>query len=173
MNGTIRHGKLYFLAPEGWLVTTLICRTEPKNRNSSIVRKLKTKQEMHRRNGPVTKSWSQSWGRKILYGVKDCKKEVGFKPALKEWGTSGWWELWVDKWRRCRIVAKKVSQRQYEIRLTETSIDSWLTNKVRHIQRNNHELILNKVGSRARMTRDEEQMLQWVRTDMRLCRWDL
>ena len=121
MNGTIRHGKLYFLAPEGWLVTTLICRTEPKNRNSSIVRKLKTKQEMHRRNGPVTKSWSQSWGRKVLYGVKDCKKEVGFKPALKEWGTSGWWELWVDKWRRCRIVAKKISQRQSEIRSTETS----------------------------------------------------
>jgi len=36
--------------------------------------KLKIKTEMLRRNGPVIKPWSQSWGRKGVYGGKDLWK---------------------------------------------------------------------------------------------------
>jgi len=32
------------------------------------------KTEMLRRNGPVIKPWSQSWGRKGVYGGKDLWK---------------------------------------------------------------------------------------------------
>jgi len=35
---------------------------------------LKIKTEMLRRNGPVIKPWSQSWGRKGVYGGKDLRK---------------------------------------------------------------------------------------------------
>jgi len=38
------------------------------------MKKLKIKTEMLRRNGPVTKPWSQSWGRKGVYGGKDLWK---------------------------------------------------------------------------------------------------
>jgi len=39
-----------------------------------IMKKLKIKTQMLRRNGPVIKSWSQSWGRKGVYSGKDLWK---------------------------------------------------------------------------------------------------
>jgi len=39
------------------------------------------KTEMLRRNGPVIKPWSQSWGRKGVYGGKDLYN-VGTKDTL-------------------------------------------------------------------------------------------
>jgi len=38
------------------------------------MKKLKIKTDMFRRNGPVIKQWSQSWGRKGVYGGNDLWK---------------------------------------------------------------------------------------------------
>ena len=39
-----------------------------------LIKKLKIKTEMLRRNGPVIKPWSESWGRRGVYGGKDLWK---------------------------------------------------------------------------------------------------
>jgi len=51
-----------------------------------IMKKLKIKTEMLRRNGPVIKPWSQSWGRKGVYGRKDLWKRQVFS---RQWKTEG------------------------------------------------------------------------------------
>jgi len=48
------------------------------------MKKLKTKTEMLRRNSPVIKPWSQSWGRKGVYGRKDLWKGRSWAGSERE-----------------------------------------------------------------------------------------
>jgi len=86
---TIRHNMiwydgLYLRAPKSWRITSLICRTEPNKKR--VMKKVKTKTEMLRRNGPVIKS-EQSVLRSegSLWLEKFVKRQV----LRKEWKREG------------------------------------------------------------------------------------
>jgi len=69
--------------------------TTPKTALALLRRAVKT--EMLRRNGPVIKSWSQSWGqpRKGVYMAgKICER--GRSCAGSERWSYGWWEWCID-----------------------------------------------------------------------------
>jgi len=111
---TIRYDTLYLRAPKSWRIATLICRTEPNIKR--VTKKLKTKTEMLRRNVRVIKSMvsvrrpegSRWWERYV--------KEVGVELGIKERGSYGWWEWWVDTVRN-----RQVSDRGTGMRLTEST----------------------------------------------------
>ena len=109
---------IYLRAPKSWEVTSLICHTEPKTKKSN---EEKSKWD-YQKNCPSKSLWSQSWGQKEVYDEKDFVKEVGFEAGVKEWGSYGWWEWWVDSDRRCgRSRNRQVSDRETGMRLTERS----------------------------------------------------
>ena len=75
---------------------------------------------MLRRNGPVVKSVESVlrlegslWGERFV-------EEVGLEPGVKERGSYGWWEWWVDRVRKSgRRMNRKDRDRGGEMRLTE------------------------------------------------------
>ena len=69
---TIRYDTMIFTCAQKltWSQLNLPHGTKQKR----IMKKLKIKTEMLRRNGPVIKPWSQFWGRKGVYGGKDLWK---------------------------------------------------------------------------------------------------
>jgi len=131
---------------------------------------LLVKTEMLRRNGPVIKPWSLSWGRKGVYGGKDLWKSEVLSREWKREGvmdgesgelTGNW--AWTGKseterleWCWWRELGNWF-QRQGEAYRKEWSV---IRNE-------------DDVGGRVRVTRDEEWVLrgQGCWTEMRLCKY--
>jgi len=89
---TIRHNDIY---------------VRPKANTKRLMKKLKIKTKMLRRNGPVIKPWSQSWGRKGDYGGKDLWKKVGL------WaGSERERELWMVVWEGWADIMRSMFHKQ-------------------------------------------------------------
>ena len=87
-----------------------------------IMKKLKIKTEMLKRNGPVIshkavesvlRPEGSLWWERFV-------KTVGLEPGVKERGSYAWWEWWVERVRRCgRSMSRQVRDRGTGMRLTE------------------------------------------------------
>jgi len=112
LQDTIRYDTLYLRAPKSWRIASLICRTEPNIKR--VMNKRKTETEMLRRNGPVIKSVESVLRPEGSWWWERYVKEVGIELGVKERGSYGWWEWWVDTVRN-----RRVRDRGTEMRLTE------------------------------------------------------
>jgi len=152
------------------LTISLICRKEPNKK--AVMEKLKTKK------WDAQKKWSSHKvrgvspeARKGVYGGKDLwKKQVGLEPGVKERGSYGWWECWVNKVRREGMVGAWTGKSDTEgLRWGwRRELGSWFQRqgetywKKRSVIHN-----VDDVGGRARVTRDEERVLQGGWTEIR------
>jgi len=93
---TIRYDTMIFTCAQKLTYSQLNLPHGTKQKR--IMKKLKIKTEMLRRNGPVIKPWSHSWGRKGVYGGKDLwtnRKEsqaviMGSAASLHQQHTDRW-----------------------------------------------------------------------------------
>ena len=94
-----------FTCDQSWPIVSLICHTESRNQSKRVMQKLQTKTKMLRRNGPVIKSVESVMRLEESLWWERFLKGVGFEQGVKERGSYGWWEWWVDRVRRCGIGA--------------------------------------------------------------------
>ena len=80
---------------------------------------------MLRRNGPVIKPRSQSWGRKGVYMVGKICEKVGLEPGVKERGNL--WMMRVVSWESKKMWQdhEQASQKQRDWNEVDGELGSW------------------------------------------------